>query len=457
MGRRSSWRVAAATVAVGVLLTASACSDDKDNASSGTTAGAATTSAAATTATSAATTATTGASATTAASDPLGSPKAATGSPVKIGWVNAEGGTTGLDYPEQRESMQAAVDYANAYLGGLRGHKIEIDRCDDKEDGVSAPACANQFVDDDVLAVVQGQVSNGATYVNTLSPAGIPWIAYTGISVEEYTGTNVYLWNSGVLGQLAGVAAYAQQKGWKRVAIVGVNVAGVTAVANNFAKPIFAAAGVQLDVALITPGTPDPTTEVLAGLTSNPQGVIVYADATTCRGVMPVLANNATPDGTKVTTFITTTCIDPSVLETVPPEDFNGVQIPAYRGPTGDDSETKLYEAIMAKYAPSTPVTGQSSGGYATMLAFIRMVNAGGLPEGAVTTADIGTAIKAAKGVPLPLGLGTQMTCDGKAVPAFKSICSTGVVSATLKDAKPEGFELIDASKVLSSAFGGGA
>src|SRR5215218_9900739 len=114
-----------------VAVLAAACSDDGGSGSSGGTGGSADTSV-------------------------LGEENAATGTPIKIGLYNVEGGSA-VSLPQVGDAAEAAVEYANAYLGGIGGHEIEVVRCGDKADGASAAACGNQFVQEGVVAVVAGQ------------------------------------------------------------------------------------------------------------------------------------------------------------------------------------------------------------------------------------------------------------------------------------------------------------
>src|ERR1700733_2566635 len=55
----------------------------------------------------------------------LGPAKAASGTPVKVGWVST-GKTEAIDTSNEIKAAQATVDYANARLGGLAGHPIKL-------------------------------------------------------------------------------------------------------------------------------------------------------------------------------------------------------------------------------------------------------------------------------------------------------------------------------------------
>ncbi|WP_235949206.1 ABC transporter substrate-binding protein [Candidatus Frankia alpina] len=65
---------------------------------------------------------------------------------MKIGFITAEGGSA-ISLPEVREGAQAAVAYANDYLGGIGGRPIQLVVCKSQEDAASARTCANEMVE----------------------------------------------------------------------------------------------------------------------------------------------------------------------------------------------------------------------------------------------------------------------------------------------------------------------
>lgn len=75
----------------------------------------------------------------------------ATGEPVRIGYVNQEGGTP--SFAEATFGADAAVDLVNRELGGADGRPIELVKCTVRaeEDGLT---CAQKMLADDRIAVV---------------------------------------------------------------------------------------------------------------------------------------------------------------------------------------------------------------------------------------------------------------------------------------------------------------
>src|ERR1700761_4149850 len=112
--------------------------------------------------------------------------KVASGAAVKSGLINNEGSSLTAK-PATGDAAVAAADYANAELGGIGGHPIQVVRCPENEDVASATACANKMVQDNVAAVVIGTTSLGNTIVPVITKAGIPYVSATGSSSDELT------------------------------------------------------------------------------------------------------------------------------------------------------------------------------------------------------------------------------------------------------------------------------
>ncbi|ORT53805.1 ABC transporter substrate-binding protein, partial [Frankia sp. KB5] len=103
------------------------------------------------------------------------------GSTVKL-MIIAPVGTSGTNYPEMVAAARAAVRGVNA-RGGIAGHRVELVHCNEKNDAAVARKCAQQAVDQHVLAVV-GEVSGSGGIMPILENAGIPSIGSAGISAD---------------------------------------------------------------------------------------------------------------------------------------------------------------------------------------------------------------------------------------------------------------------------------
>lgn len=362
--------------------------------------------------------------------------KAATGTPVKVGLMNPEGGQA-VNMPESRVAAEAAVAYANANLGGLGGHKIELDICKTKEEDPSnLTACANQMVQDKVVGLVEGNTGNGSLIVPIITKAGMAYTSYTAASPEEIATPGSYIWTGGVPGVTIAMAKTAAGAGVKSFTIFVTSNA--LASVQAMAEPTFKAAGIALNVTSIPVGTADASPQVAAGLKSNPGAVAIVGDSAMCSATLKGLQTV----GSSATRYVIQPCMDASVYKAVPTE-LDGSMLFTTSATDGSDDEAKIYQAVMAKYAPSgAELGGAAASGYQSMLGFIRAVNAG-ISGQDVTAATVLKAIAAAKDVPLPLGDGIKMTCDGKQLPQMPAICSAGQAVGKVEGGKVPAFTIV--------------
>src|SRR5438876_3685739 len=91
----------------------------------------------------------------------LGTPKAASGSPVLFGMVNLETNPN-VNFPELHSALEAGVKYLNAYKGGLDGHPIKVDVCPTDGQPASTAKCANKLVAEHPVAILGGADIAGA-------------------------------------------------------------------------------------------------------------------------------------------------------------------------------------------------------------------------------------------------------------------------------------------------------
>jgi branched-chain amino acid transport system substrate-binding protein len=353
--------------------------------------------------------------------------KKATGTPVKIGLINNEGSSPVAE-PSTGDAAVAAADYANAELGGIGGHPIQVVRCSENEDVASATACANEMVQDNVAAVDIGTTGLGNTIVPIITKAGIPYVSATGSSSDELTTPGTFMWTGGFPADLDGMAKYAAQHGYKNVTAFVVAAPSALAGAQEIGTPAFKAVGVTLSIQSVPDAVADATSQVTAGLGDKPGAAAIIADASTCTSVLQALST--VDPGLPV--YANTSCLNTSTL-TALGSAMNGVKIFGRSDTESNNPEAELYRYVMATYYPSANASGDSVTGYQGMLGLVR---ATATLTGDPTPASITTAIKAAKDVPLPAGAGLTFTCNGKMFPGLTSNCSAGDVVLTIENGK---------------------
>ncbi len=106
-----------------------------------------------------------------------------------------------------------------------------------------------------------------------------------GQASSELTTPGAFMWTAGLPGAMTSMAKYSAQQGMKNVTAYVIDVPAATAGVQAMGAPAFQAAGVNLKVVPIPPGTPpDATPQVSAGLADNPpDGVVVIGESTFAR------------------------------------------------------------------------------------------------------------------------------------------------------------------------------
>ncbi|WP_078973521.1 ABC transporter substrate-binding protein [Streptomyces sp. MMG1533] len=365
----------------------------------------------------------------------------AAGTPVKVGLITNEGGA-GISQPETREAAEAARKYVNDNLGGIAGRPVQFVVCKTKEEPATARDCANRMVEQKVAAVVLTSSGLGGSMVPIVTQAGIPWATAIATSSAEGTSTDSFSWTGGFPATLTSMAEFAKEKGYKKVAAFVIDVPSAVGGAETIGKPVFARAGVDLQIVKIAPGTPDASPQVSAALRSKPDAISIVGESTVCTSVLQAM----TSLGGSTERMVLQPCMAPEVVDAVG-AGMEGAQVFSSFDAVSDDPEAQLYRQVMKQYSPDTPVEGYAAVGYQGVLGLVRALHD---LKGEVTPAAVAKTLKSAKNVVLPAGHGTTFTCDSSAVPGLKAACSAKSVTGTLTGGKLEDVHTVDPSALFA-------
>jgi branched-chain amino acid transport system substrate-binding protein len=379
----------------------------------------------------------------------LGPAKAASGTPITIGVLGAAGGPYSI--PSLGEEATATASYINEHLGGIAGHPVKVDVCNDLADGPSATACANRFVDEHVTAVVSLLGFNFDQFTTILAQSGIPYIGAAGpVNVPEASTPGLYFLQGGPPPGYAAVALYAQRNGWKKMTLVSFDTPVVTQLLDSMARPIYRKAGIELSFSPIPIGSPDVAPQIQAALAARPDAILVQTDPTSCLAVLRALDTV----GSKLPVIGFPNCGATSVVNAMRSRmnlvDLQGADV------TSDSAEAKLYRAIMNHYSPKTDTGGLASNGYLGIMGLARLVNASGL-TGDIDAQKVKQAITTAPPVQRPGGLDKEtMSCTRSVftIPQVKSvICDSRYYLSTITNGVRGPVQSIDAAEFVQSAF----
>ncbi len=337
--RRLSVLASACVLAAGGLA---ACGSSSSSSSS---TGSSTPTAAATSATSAASP---GAS---AGSSALGTPKAASGTPVVFGMVNIESNPQ-ASFPEVRQAAQAAVQYVNAYGGGLDGHPIKLDVCITDGSPATSTQCANKLIAAHPTAILGAGDLAGANTLPLYAKANLAYIGGVDFTPAESAASNAVIFNDVAQSGNSDISEYAVKTlGAKKVSVITLdNTQGVSQ-ANLFEIPAVKSAGGTAKLFSIPPSASSPSSTLASAIGASPDA-FVLEDPSQCVSILTGLKSLG---NTKPVLSIDP-CSAPSVIKAA-----NGAADGMYwvepfqnLSAANPSTDVKLAQAILGKYAPAS-------------------------------------------------------------------------------------------------------
>ncbi|MBK9179136.1 MAG: ABC transporter substrate-binding protein [Acidimicrobiales bacterium] len=391
-----------ALVLAGVLVLA-ACGDDDDTSTTDTTA-------ADTTQT------TTGDTTDTSAAE------VAEGEPIKIGFLNIVG-TTAFDFFDYSDGVESAVEYLNNDAGGVDGRPIDLLVCEAQGTPESTQACAQQFIEDGVLAVGIGIDIAVPVAQPVLQAAGIPIFGMTPILPQEFSADFSLYWGAGNPGIMPAIAQYAADEGYQKVAIVTTDNAAAVAALPLLKGPLDTL-GIPYAEVQGRDGEPSYDPIVQAADAEGADAWIVLASGNFCSGVMASRAKFAI-DTPVLTTGL---CRSNAVIEGAGGEEAaTGWSFAAQSvnvGADATDPEALMFREGSAEYNPGGVV---DIGGFyvpAWQLVFTLATAMEGAGVDGLTGQALYDHVKANPG-PVFLTGGIDWACGS--VPGFPAVCNTDV------------------------------
>jgi branched-chain amino acid transport system substrate-binding protein len=375
------------------------------------------------------------------AKDPLGAKKAATGATVTIGLVS-DGKSDAIDNTPEIKAAQAAVKYANAYLGGLAGHKIALNVCETHQTPSGATDCGTNMVQANVPVVITPVSGQSGSIYTAIKASGIPFVQYGSIDQGVLSGTNTFVLTNGIGSALAGPAGIARDAGVKKMGILVTDVPAASGPVKAAAPLFYKNANVTADVIVVPVGQADMTPQVQAGVSAGDGAFAMVGNPAFCTSAIKAL----TTVGFKGPVVVIQQCLDQSSASATN-GGYKGVKMLTAANTDPKNKDYKQYLAVMKKYAKGVDTGGVAPGGYANVIALVKA-----LPTitGDVTKDSIAAGLTAMQPTPLPLGGGIMFQCNGQQISIAKASCSTQVLEATFNaKAVPGNFKLFETSDLV--------
>lgn len=376
--------------------------------------------------------------------DLLGPEDEASGEPVRIGMVS-DGATDAFDNTDELRAAEATGEYWNTHRGGLDGRPVEVVTCETGADPAGAADCANQFVEEDVVAVTLGQSAVAPAVWEPLHAAGVPtfWFQAGGeISEDDESSFNVFNPEVTLFGLPLSVA---ESEGADRVAFVVIDVPQALETLERGADTFTEAAGVEYEIVKIAPGTADMTSQMQQVADSGAGVVQVTGNDAFCIAAFNGL-NTVGYDGAVSSV---SQCITDATREGVAGDVLEGTYVTSTVSMDEDDPTYQLYEAAMDAYGDDVqdvPNTITMSG-YVAMAGLLT-----GLDEisGDITHETVIETMKSMPEAELPGGGGMTYQCGGSASEEYPAVCTNESLRTQL-DAEGESttYEIVDGNQFL--------
>jgi branched-chain amino acid transport system substrate-binding protein len=378
----------------------------------------------------AATGSSTGASTAAAGGDAaLGTPKAASGTPVVFGAINIEG-SNGAAFPQAREAMDATVKYVNAYKGGIGGHPIQIKWCITDGAPATTAGCAKKLIADKPVAILGATDLNTAISIPAFGKANLAYIGGMNFTPVEGKAPNSIVFNDAAqLGNvLAGMYATKELKG-KNVAVIAQGDTQGEFSAKAYTIPAIQSTGGKATLFPAPPSQADLSSVVASALGSNPD-VVALGSPSQCVALLSALKSVG---NTKPVVSIDP-CAAPPVVQAAAGGAEGMYFFSPFQLPSTGTADAKLATAILAKYGPAK--INADSPAYSGMNTVINVANAfADTDPTTLTTASILKTLRA--GSDHPNFLAEPYTCNGQAIAALPAICNAKYYLYQIKNGAP--------------------
>lgn len=377
----------------------------------------------------------------------------ATGSPVTIGALSWTEGSGSTDEPTQ--GLKAAEWYVNNVLGGVGGHQLKIDICENDLTPESGVRCANHFVSAKTPTVVDSYDTAIASAAPILQAAKIPWSGTVAgdTTVEGLPyGTDFY-WTGPLAITAMGIMPMLEDLKVKKADFIANDVTGAHTYFDKVLIPMAQRIGVSIKVNYLDPATTSFDTAAAAAIKDGPDligNLSLVEDQ--CTSLISSLRSQGWTKpiyGGSCERFI----------EDLPSDQSTGVTIVArtWLPKAENNAPQAQHEQLQGMLDALKASGGEAAASTRTVYAFASVVNLVQTLNQAkvtdVTSDSVRRAIESVKDA--PSFLGPQMTCDGKTFPGTASACAdqgiyyTVTSDGSLKPGDPNGFGDLDIAQLL--------
>jgi branched-chain amino acid transport system substrate-binding protein len=327
--------------------------------------------------------------------------------PIKIGYVNQEGGPVVIGKTADN-GVQAAVDFVNRYAGGIGGHPIVLVKCFIASSEEEGQKCGQKFANDKkVVAVVTGAVAFGSESLHAALARSKPVIVGVSVNPVDTAKPNTAILYGDAAYILAPYATFAKNVlKVKSAALIYPEGAGLDNAAAG-QTTAFEAAGIPIKKVSYPANTADLSVPLVAAGARTADLVMPVINPNECGKFEKAIQSLGIPDGKVLASPI---CLTPTTIQEL--GDFPQwiYAIASSLSIDRTDPAVPPYQAILKRVGQGKligdPWTNVGFGEVATLA---KWLNALGPTK--ITTAGLAKQMKAFKG---PMVLGSPAIQCGK-------------------------------------------
>ena len=351
----------------------------------------------------------------------------ATGEPIRIGFVNSEGGA--FSVPELGVGNEVAEAYINDQLGGVKGRPLQATRCTTDGSPEASIDCANRLVEEGVVAVVEGTDLGGDAMLPILADAGIPLVGHVQFGPGRMFDDNSYYFGAAALAYGAAALRFYADEGAQSVTWFLPDEPSSHAFTDTVLEPTSEQLGIDYATVYYDAASPNWAVLAATAVSEGPDvsGSIAATDAQ-CAEMIGALR-----DAGYQGRILAASCVG---LYEALGDDAVGVDTDADHWHPGDAAsapankraELDEYAAVMQAAGQEDLIPGNAIITFADMINVSRIM---ATIEGPVDGAAVGAALRATRN--FDSYAGPTISCDRSVIPG-NSACSTDLLFFQVQD-----------------------
>jgi ABC-type branched-subunit amino acid transport system substrate-binding protein len=263
-------------------------------------------------------------------------------------------------FPEIADGAKAAAEAVNA-AGGVNGHKIQVDSCNDEGDPNVAATCGRKAVQGGYAAVLNSTSLYSASFMPLLEAGKVPAVGSTPLTPPDFTSPVTFPIGGGNPLDYGGVGYLSAKDGCKNAGIIRDTAAAVDSTTMGIEKGFEAGGGNPIQTVVKASGESADFAAPVSQITSSDVDCLLLAEAPAAVArIVGTVRQSAKP----TLPISTLSAAFPEALVKSLGKAAEGVQVnSSFAVPS--ETDTPTFWADMTKYAPNAPKSGQALVGWA--------------------------------------------------------------------------------------------